>query len=474
MVREGSSRSPLGTELAVAVDIIDRDRLHRTAKIALDLGLVADVNLAHPYLKNLALQIQVGPRLDKDLAGQAALLAAINAGHRAMLGGVHVMIEDDPELSLPWAQGQNLSTAIRTHGGGIVEGHRPEHPVFVIGEPQSRSCAEAHLFAYYAGWSGGVVEAREPGERQAMPLAGVVAGALAVSEIFQHLLGSRTAAYRDVGLSLWRPDLAWQSPEAAGPALQFLPARIWLLGLGHLGQANAWSLGCLPYDQPNELEVYLVDFDTVVEANHATGLLTDESDIGRLKTRVVASGLEQLGHRTRLIERRFGNDLTPGNDEPLLALAGFDRIEPRRALSDKFGRVVDAGLGAGPTDYLDILIHTFPSQLTPEEAFPTRPAQDPVLTSVYEEEIRRRTEQGLEPGTARCGVLELAGATPAAAFVGAVAGALSVADLLRFLHGGPRYETLNVDLRSPNDAIAPLASKPQPRFNPGFTNARTT
>ena len=456
----------------MAVDIIDRDQLHRTAKIALDLGLVADVDLAHPYLEKLVLQIQVGPRLDKDLAGQAALLTAINAGHRAMLGGVRVTIEDDPELSVPWAQGQNLSTAIRAHGGGIVEGHRPEHPVLVIGEPQSRSCAMAHLFACYAGWSGGVVEAREPGERQAMPLAGVVAGALAVSEIFQHLLGSRTAARRDVGLSLWRPDLAWQSPEAAGPALQFLPATIWLLGLGHLGQANAWSLGCLPYDQPAELEAYLADFDTIVEANHATGLLTDESDIGRLKTRVVASGLEQLGHRTRLIERRFGNDVTPDNDEPSLALAGFDRIEPRRALGDKFGRVVDAGLGAGPTDYLDILIHAFPSQITPEEAFPARPDHDPVLTSAYEKEIRRRTEQGLEPGTARCGVLDLAGATPAAAFVGAIAGALSVADLLRFLHGGPQYETLNVDLRSPNDAIAPLASKPQPRFNPGFTSPR--
>lgn len=458
----------------MAVDIIDRDRLHRTAKIALDLGLVADVDLAHPYLNKLVLQLHVGPRIDRDLAGQAALLTAVNAGHRAMLGGVHVMIEDDPELALPWARGQNLSTAIRTHGGGIVEGHRPEHPVFVIGEPQRRSCAETHLFAYYAGWSGGVVETREPGEPQAMPLAGVVAGALGMSEIFQHLLGSRTAANRDVGLSLWRPDLTWQSPEAAGPSLQFLPARIWLLGLGHLGQASAWSLGCLPYDQPAELEIYLVDFDTVVEANHATGLLTDESDIGTLKTRVAASGLEQLGHRTRLIERRFGSDMAPDNDEPSLALAGFDRIEPRRALGDKFGRVVDAGLGAGPTDYLDILIHTFPSQFTPEEAFPTRPSQDPVLTSAYEREIKRRTDQGLEPGTARCGVLEMAGATPAAAFVGAVAGALSVADLLRFLHGGQQYEALNVDLRSPNDAVAARASKPQPRFNPGFALARAT
>ena len=456
----------------MAVNILDRDRLHRTAKIALDLGLVADVDSARPYLEKLVLQVHVGPRLDKDLAAQAALLTAINTGHRAMLGGVRVMVEDDPKLTLPWAQGQDLSTAIRIHGGRIVDSHSPEHPVVVIGEPRRHTHAEMQLAVCCSGWSGGVTEASEPGERQAMPLAGVVAGALAVSEIFQNLLGSRTAASRDVGLSLWRPDLPWQSMEAAGPSLQFLPSKIWLLGLGHLGQANAWSLGCLPYEQPDELDIYLVDFDTIIEANHSTGLLTNASDIGELKTRVVASELEQLGHHTRLIERRFGNDLTRHDAEPVLALAGFDRIEPRRALGDKFGRVVDAGLGAGPTDYLDILIHTFPSQLSPAEAFPRQPVGDPLLNAAYEAEIQRRTNQGIESGTARCGVLDLAGATPAAAFVGAVAGALSVADLLRFLHGGQQYETLNVDLRSPNDAIAPPASKPQPPFNPGFTNPR--
>ena len=454
------------------VDAIDRDQLHRTAKIALDLGLVPDVDSAQPYLEKLVLQVQVGPCLDEDLAAQAALLTAINAGRRAMLGGVHVLLEDDPELSLPWAQGLNLSAAIKAHGGAIVKNHRPEHPTLVIGDPQCQSCAGLQLAAICSGWSGGVTEARQGSQGHAMPLAGVVAGALAVSEIFQHLLGSPTAACRDVGLSLWRPDLPWQCPEAAGPILQYLPTGLWLLGLGHLGQAIAWSLGCLRYSQPSELEVYLVDFDKVVEANHATGLLTDASEIGSLKTRVVASRLEQLGHRTRLMERPFNNDLVLSGSEPSLALAGFDRIEPRRALGNKFGRVVDAGLGAGPTDYLDIVIHAFPSQLTPEEAFPLRPADEPVLSPVYEAEIKRRTNQGLEPGTARCGVLELAGATPAAAFVGAIAGAFSVSDLLRFLHGGQQYETLNVDLRSPNDAVAPPASRPQQPFNPGFTSAR--
>ncbi len=453
------------------MNLIDRDQLHRTAKIALDQGLVADVDSAAAYLENLVLQIHVGPDLHEDLAGQAALLTSINAGGRAMLGGVRVVIEDNPPLSLPWVQGQDLATTIQTFGGSVVDTHTPEHPVIVIGTPKRRPDAEIQLLLRYSGWSGGIAETWDPPESQAMPLAGVVAGALAVSENFQRALGSNTAACRDTGLSLWCPDLPWQSPEAVGPALQRLPTGVWLLGLGHLGQASAWSLGCLPYGKPDDLEVYLVDFDTVVEANHSTGLLTLPADIGRRKTRVVASRLEQLGHLTRLIERPFDDHLRPSSAEPQLALAGFDKIEPRRALGDKFSRVVDAGLGAGPTDYLDILLHTFPSELTTAEAFPLQSANDPVLFPAYEAEISRRVNDGIEEGTARCGVIELAGATPAAAFVGATAGALSVADLLRLLHGAHRYETLNVDLRSPSDVVAPPSRKPQEPFNPGFTTA---
>lgn len=455
----------------MAMNLIERDQLHRTAKIALDQGLVADVDSARAYLENLVLQIHVGPDLHEDLAGQAALLTAINAGGRAMLGGVRVTIEDNPTLPVPWAQGQNLAAAIRMFGGSVVDAHAPQHPVIVIGAPKRHPGAEIQLLLRYSGWSGGIAETWDPPLSHAMPLAGVVAGALAVSEVFQHALGSNTAACRDTGLSLWRPDLLWQSSEAVGPALQRLPTGVWLLGLGHLGQANAWSLGCLPYDKPDDLELYLVDFDTVVEANHSTGLLTMPADIGKRKTRVAASQLEQLGHLTRLIERPFDDYLKPSNTEPQLALAGFDRIEPRRALGDKFGRVVDAGLGAGPTEYLDILLHTFPSDLAPAEAFPLRSADEPELSPAYEAEISRRISEGIEEGTARCGVIELAGATPAAAFVGALAGALSVADLLRFLHGVHHYETLNVDLRSPSDVVAPPSLKPPQPFNPGFTTA---
>ena len=454
---------------------IDRDHFHRTAKILADLGHVGEIADARRQLESLVLQVAVGRGVQKDLAAQAALFTAINAGKRAMLGGVRVVIEDDPELSLPWVRGDTLSEAVSTFGGFVVDRHNEDIPVLTVGQPLAprSNHRRVQLTACWRGWCGGVTNsADEHVSGEAVPLAGVVAGALGVSEIFQHLLGSSVAGRRSVGLSLWQPHAHWQAPEARGPVLEFLPTGVWLLGLGHLGQANAWGLGCLPYGRPEDLEVVLVDFDPIVDANHATGLLTELTDVGKYKTRVVASRLESLGHRTRLVERRFDNHLIPQGAEPVLALAGFDSPEPRRVLGDKFARVVDAGLGAGPTGYLDMIIHTFPSQLTPEEEFASGRRHERILTAPYEDEITRRINQGVEPSDARCGVLQLAGATAAAAFVGATAGALGIADLLRYLHGGPNYAVVGVDLRSPGDAGVAQSAIGCGPVNPGYTSVR--
>lgn len=314
---------------------IDRDYLSRTAKILLDGNRANDIADAYRHLKNLVLQIEVGPHFAADLAAQAALLTALNTGHRAMLGGVKVVIADDSELTLPWGRSRKLADAVEAFGGAVVDRLDQARPLLRIAVPTSsyQPQHDVQLNLAWHGWCGGVTESAGSGSFEpANPLAGVMAGAVGVTELFQHMLGSPVAGRRTLGLSLWRPDLDWQSPDAVGPLLRYLPDGIWLLGLGHLGQANAWSLGCLPYERPEALEVFLVDFDSIVEANCSTGLLTTLSDIGRQKTRVVQRCLESLGHRTRLIERRFDDCTIPNAEEPKLAIAGFDKPEPRRAL----------------------------------------------------------------------------------------------------------------------------------------------
>lgn len=450
----------------------DRDELHRTVKVVLDADDAHDIAEAKRIVEGFVLQIRVGPGIAGDIAAQAALLTAVNTGHRAMLGGVRVVIDEDPVLSLPWAREQDLATAIREFGGTVVDRLEPDLPALLIASPPARHLEDrqVQLNLVWNGWSGGVTDSTAGWQcASAMPLAGVVAGALGVSELFQHLRGSLTAGRRSVGLSLWRPDLDWCSPDAVGPMLRFAPDRLWLLGLGHLGQANAWSLGCLPYERPEEVEVFLVDFDKIVGANWSTGLLTERPDVSQLKTRVVSRRLESLGHRTRLVERRFDNRTVPHESEPMVALAGFDKPEPRQALGDKFCRAVDAGLGAGPTGYLDMLIHSFPSQLDPALVFTDALAPERPLAAAYETEIEQRVAGGQSQGDARCGVIDLAGATAAASFVGAIAGALGVADLLRILLDGQHYATINLDLRSPSNMLAAVAEGVNEPINPGYT-----
>jgi hypothetical protein len=429
------------------------DKLHRTVKILIDTGRAAGPDEARRFLESRILQVAVGPGLASDPAGQAALLTIINAGRRAFLGGVHVRFADgDAGMSTGWANGRTAGDAATCFGGEVVGKLTDARPTLTIGSaPDVIGSAVLHLT--YSGWVGGIVE--DAGNRldgPGMTLAGIAAGALGISELFQHELGAALPAHRDVGISLWRPDLGWRHPAAIGPVLAYTPTSLWLLGLGHLGQAYAWSLGLLPYSEPADVHLALVDFDDVAEANVATQLLTGRDDVGRPKARIVARALEGRGFRTTIVERAFDEHFYPdlARGEPSIALVGFDRREPRLHLGgDRFSRVVDAGLGPGPWDYLDLVIHTFPAEEPPDQAFAGPAPITKPLPAAYQGEIDRQTRAGAEESAARCGMLDIARVSIGAAFVGAFTSTLAIADILRLLHGGPEIAVLALDLRDP-------------------------
>jgi hypothetical protein len=71
-----------------------------------------------------------------------------------------------------------------------------------------------------------------------MALAPMLSAALAVNEAFEFVsTGRGTAGRIPVGLSLWRADTDWLGDVGDEPVLEYLPSRLWLIGLGHLGQA---------------------------------------------------------------------------------------------------------------------------------------------------------------------------------------------------------------------------------------------
>jgi hypothetical protein len=209
-----------------------------------------------------------------------------------------------------------------------------------------------------------------------------------------------------------------------------------------------------------------------VKANAATGLLTRANQVGRRKARVVAAALEGRGARTIIVERLFDASFQRQQGEPSVAFAGFDAPEPRRLLeSAGFVRVVDTGLGGGPQHYLDLMIHAFPSELSAASAFPSPGPTDPkslLELPAYAAEISRLEAAGNPVTGAGCGALELAGRTVGAAFVGAVSSSLVVAEELRALIDGPRFEVVSLSLRSPGDVDAVVNPAPGPWANPGF------
>lgn len=214
----------------------------------------------------------------------------------------------------------------------------------------------------------------------------------------------------------------------------------------------------------------LLDFDRIVNANVATGLLTTMDDVGDFKTRAVAKHMAALGYRTSIVERRFDDYLRPDGFEPTIALAGFDRPEPRRALGDKFDFVVDTGIGGGPHDYLDVLFHTFPSEAQPRVAFASSVEPSPSLPPAYELEIERRIIGGVVEGDARCGMVDIAGASVAASFVGAIAAAFAVAQVLVLLNEGEHFSVMDLDLRDPEHVVC--APKVQPICLTGFARVK--
>lgn len=190
----------------------------------------------------------------------------------------------------------------------------------------------------------------------------------------------------------------------------------------------------------------------------------------------MAAALEELGFGTRLVERAYDADFhpvthaNPARNEPTVALAGFDGVEPRRQLGDAgFSHIVDAGLGAGPVEYLDLMVQSFPSPQDPRTAFKDDGRRPLRLAETYEAEIARQTAAGANETAARCGMLDIAGVTVGAAFVGAFASTLVVADILRLLHDGVPYSVIAVDLRDPSALRAVINSEPGEYTAPAFT-----
>lgn len=437
---------------------LDSESMHRLAKLALDSGEVSSPEEALVLFSRYRLRIHLGAGWADTLAGQACFLTALNTAARAFLGGVEVFGELDPVLDVPLFEGRMARTIIKELGGAVVVEPKTSSPTLVLGRAPTGSTAEFCVRLTWDAWYASIapLEANDGLLcEEDNPLAGVAAAALGVNEAFLHVRGDfPDAGHRAVGISLWNPLAVsdWRAEAHRGPRLQYLPSSLWLVGLGHLGQAYAWALGMLPYRDDSRPHLVLQDFDKAAKSNLSTCMLLAADALGKRKVRLVAQRLEAAGFTTNLVERRFGSNHQVMAGEPTTALFGVDNVAARRDLdSSGFAMVVEAGLGSGYRDFRNIRLHTFPGPRRPSEIWTADAAAQAAveLNDVYKKLALERNDQ--------CGMTLLASRAVATPFVGALAAALVLAEVVRPLHGGGVHSTLDIPMKNLRYRIGPDA-----------------
>ncbi len=421
---------------------MEADAFHRLMKVLVDSGQSPTVDDAISTFSSYGVVIALGASVRYSAAQQIVALTAINVAARSFIGNVRVIGCPDVVLNAPGFEGQRLSDFCSWAGVTLSEADMASAwPVVIIGDNiPGLECGLA-IRPWARGWRFGLGGDNVGACESLFPPACVAAGALAISEAFSVLRRDNPyAGHRSVEFSLWSMTPAGDNGPVA-PTMA--SAGAWLIGLGHLGQAYAWTLGFMaPKDAP---ELLLHDVDVITQSTLSTSVLSSQSDIGKLKTRVVARWLEQRGFRTRLIERRFDATTRVSTEDPTIALFGVDNAAARRCCeSAGFRFIVDAGLGDGYRDFRALRVRTFPGSVAASRLWShdsvgyvnlQAPAYQALLTS----------------GQSLCGVTTLSTRAVGAPFVGCYAAALVVTELMRREYGAQPHEVLNINLRIPTD-----------------------
>lgn len=450
------------------------DSLHRLMKQALDSGAAKSVEEAQRMFDGYRLSVAIDPEDAENPAHQAALLTVVALASRVFLGGVDVCGTTGKKLMIPASNSSSLAEEIIRQGGNISPQLGDEPVIYIGGQPRPKRNGFA-VRTQAAGWRGGIVPAHSGAEiddKDPVSPAATLSAALAVNEAYfsvSNVLPS--AGHRTLGMSLWdpRPEKDWRTVDSSEPILKYLPSRLWLIGLGHLGQAYLWNLGLLPYSDSSDLHLVLQDIDEVTVSTYSTSILTAGSMVGKKKTRVMADWAERQGFSVSLHERYFAADFFRQSTEPTVALCGLDNALGRRALDKAgFDLIVEAGLGRGHRDFQKIRMHTLPGHRNAEDIWPeVLPAAETDLPKVYANLVSAGTLD-------RCGATLLAGKAVGAPFVGMVASCLVVSEVLRVLQGGRRCQLADIDLLSIDhrNVVCGDPDSKSAQINPGFTAAR--
>jgi hypothetical protein len=427
---------------------MNADSFHRLAKALADSGEAKTVEEAQATLANYGVRILLKKSFEGDVAAQIIALTAINCASRSFMGNVHIEAPCDTVLTAPGFVGRSLSDFSGWAGvHPTLDEQARRWPVIEIGARGKPQIEEA-ICPWSDGWVFGINGQRKP-KGALVPPACVAAGGLAVSEAFSVLRRDNPyAGRRELALSLWDPRKMDDAADT-GPSVGLEVSSMWLIGLGHLGQAYAWTIGFM--SPAHGATLFLQDVDEVTSSTPSTSVLSTPKLINNRKARVVAAWLEARGYKTALVERRFDEFQRVGASEPRVALFGVDNPAARRVFEGTgFSHVIDAGLGSGYRDFKGIRVRTFPGPSSAADLWAANVEATAIVTAPAYKAL-------LASGADPCGVTTLATRSVGAPFVGCVGAGYVIAALVRRQLGLNPFAVVDLNLRDPAACNALLA-----------------
>jgi len=425
----------------------------RITKALTDADLTASFAEAEERLDRIFPCVLVGREAAATPAGQTAALTALVTAKKCF-GRAHLAGEGlEHALHQPLLVGATLAAAAMALGATISVSV-PSRASHLIRIRNDHPWSGWQVSLWWDRWLAGTRLWPSAMGSASLPLAGMFAGAVAVRQIFAHVL--RATPAREETVSLWEPDRT--SPGERGPRRCTIPTHLWLVGLGHLGQALVWGLLSLPLR--GERRIILQDDQRIGIENEATSLLVLGDDIERRKVRVAADWLDAAGWLTELIERRHLGDIERTEFDPEILLSGLDDVKPRRLLAAQgFSYMIDTGIGRGPRDFESLQIRAIAKG-------------DPIDRLWLEGEgysrrdalMKKPAYKHFEEEVGPCGVVPLADASVSVPFVGAATAALALAQLARVGAMVEPVALLQVELGSPSMIIDGGHSAPPASF----------
>jgi hypothetical protein len=412
----------------------------RITKAFTDSSLVDSFVAAEARLDAVIPTVAIGAKAAQSRAGQTAALTALVTAQKCF-GRVRLVSEGvNTPLHQPLLDGCTLEDAAQALGAEVTTsiGDTTTHLVRIGYTPAWRGW---QVSTWWDRWLTGTRRVPTAVGCSGLPLAGMFAGALAVRQVFAHVrLG---VSPREETISLWEPHKQTDLQQA-GPRNCTIPNRLWLVGLGHLGQAFVWGLISLPL--VGARYAVLQDDQWIGVENTATSILVRSGDIGRRKVRIAAEWLDRAGWTTELIERRHHGDIRRTEQDPPILLSGLDDVRPRRLLAAHgFEYMIDAGIGRGARDFEAFQIRSIPAG-TPIAPLWSHSDED----NIRDRLLHKKAYTALEREIGGCGVIPLADASVSVPFVGAATAALALSQLARLAAMEPVSVLLQLEMDAPS------------------------